>query len=104
MTMGKPQAINPFGAAAYEDGMKAALQFMLTGEKIKPAAKDAGLALRFVKDRISAPHDMSVWAAMHLKQACIEIAEIAGVDESRVIPIDQEWNLEDMVLFKDRLS
>lgn len=57
------QSVNPFGAAAYDDGMRSTLTYMLTGEKVVPTEKDAGLALRYVRDRISVPRDMPIWSA-----------------------------------------
>lgn len=81
------QSVNPFGGAAYDDGMRSALTYMLTGEQVTPTAKDAGLALRYVRDRISVPRDMSIWSAKRLRQACADVADMAGVDERRVVGI-----------------
>jgi len=57
------QSVNPFGAAAYDDGMRAVLTYLLTGEHVVPTEQDAGLALRYVRDRISVPRDMPIWSA-----------------------------------------
>ena len=61
------QAVNPFGADATDDGLRSALTYMLTGYKTKPKVKNAHLALRYVRDRISVPRDMSIWSAKRLR-------------------------------------
>ena len=47
--------------------MRAALTYLLTGQKGAYLDRDSHLALRYVRDRISVPRDMSIWAARRLR-------------------------------------
>ena len=63
----KMRKVNPFGEEAFDEGMRCALTYLLTGEKIKPKTPNADLALRYVRDRISVPRDMPIWSAKRLR-------------------------------------
>jgi glutathione S-transferase len=72
------QNVNPFGADATDDGLRSALTYLLTGQKVKPKTQNAHLALRYVRDRISVPRDMSIWSAKRLRQACEDTASLVA--------------------------
>jgi glutathione S-transferase len=58
---------NPFGAEAFDDGVRCALTLLLTGKQVTPVTKNADQAIRYIRDRISVPRDMSIWAAKNLR-------------------------------------
>lgn len=68
--------INPHGKEAFDSGMRAALTYMLTGRVCRNLDTNSHLALRHVKDKISVPLDMSIWAAKRLRQACEDTASL----------------------------
>jgi glutathione S-transferase len=59
--------VNPYGQAAFDSGMRAALTYMLTDKKCTDINKNSHLALRYVRDRISVPRDMNIWSAKRLR-------------------------------------
>jgi len=71
-------AANPCAPPEVLDkALRCALTRMLTGEApATPAGSDA--ALRYVRDRINCPRDMSVWAARRLREALEAAAADAG--------------------------
>lgn len=68
--------VNPYGAKAFDSGMRAALTYMLTGKVCSNIDQNSHLALRYVRDRISVPRDMNVWSAKRLRQACEDTASL----------------------------
>ena len=78
--------MNPYGNEAFDSGMRAALTYLLTGKACPNLKINSHSALRYVKDKVSVPGDMSIWAAKRFRQACEDTAsQIApqknGVEE-----------------------
>ena len=71
---------SPFGEEAFDDGVRCALTLLLTGQQIAPATKDADHAIRYIRDRISVPRDMSIWAAKNLRQSLEDTAQLISTD------------------------
>lgn len=67
--------LNPF--PQFEPALRAALTTMITKETCHPPAA-SDLALRYLRDRISVPRDMSIYAAKHLRSALETTAALAG--------------------------
>ena len=66
--------------------MRCALTHLLTGERpVPPAGSDA--ALRYVRDRVNVPRDMSLWAARRLRAALEATAALAGPQQGPPIPV-----------------
>jgi len=59
--------LNPYGVGSFDLGMRAALTYMLTGQVCTDLDRDSHLALRYVRDKVSVPGDMSIWAAKRLR-------------------------------------
>jgi glutathione S-transferase len=57
----------------------------MTGE-VCPPPKDADIALRYLRDRISVPRDMSIYAAKRLRSALESTAALAGDRQGEPIP------------------
>lgn len=79
---------NPCGAAALVDeALRCALTRLTKGDAITPPpGSDA--ALRYVRDRVNVPRDMSLWAARRLREALEETAAMAG--DAAGPPIQQD--------------
>jgi len=81
-------ASNPCAApAVIDEALRCALTRLLTGEAaVPPPGSDA--ALRYVRDRVNCPRDMSVWAGRRLRQALEETAALAGPGQGPPIALE----------------
>jgi len=77
---------NPMEAELVEPALQCALTFLLTGEKVEPPA-GSDVALRYIRDRVNVPRDMTIWAARRLREALEVTAAISGDGEGPVIPV-----------------
>ena len=59
---------------------------MMTGKDCPPPA-GSDVALRYLRDRINVPRDMSIYAAKHLRESLEKTAALAGDGQPQPIPI-----------------
>lgn len=77
--------VNPAEDELFDEALRCALTHMMTGETCKPpAGSDA--ALRYLRDRINVPRDMSIYAAKRLRQSLEATAALAGNKQGIPIP------------------
>ena len=77
--------VNPADNKLFDEALRCALTSMMTGEVCKPpAGSDA--ALRYLRDRINVPRDMSIYAAKRLRQSLEETAALVGDSQGTPIP------------------
>lgn len=69
--------VNPAPVEVIDPALRAALTYLLTGT-VCPPPPAADLALRYLRDRINVPRDMSIYAAKHLRTALEFTASLAG--------------------------
>ena len=69
--------VNPADDSVFDEALRCALTHMMTGETCPPP-KESDAALRYLRDRISVPRDMSIYAAKRLRQALEETAALVG--------------------------
>ncbi len=77
--------INPADDQVFDVALRCALTWMMTGEVCQPPA-GADVALRYLRDRICVPRDMSIYAAKRLREALEKTAALAGDGQSTPIP------------------
>ncbi|MEL6779836.1 MAG: glutathione S-transferase family protein [Cyanobacteria bacterium J06597_16] len=78
--------VNPAEASLLDDALRCALTQLMTGESCQPpAGSDVGL--RYLRDRINVPRDMSIYAAKHLRTALETTAALAGNRQGPAIPV-----------------
>lgn len=78
--------INPANDAFFDLALRCALTQMMTGEICEPP-KDSDKALRYLRDRINVPRDMSIYAAKYLRTALENTAKLAGDRQGDPIPV-----------------
>jgi glutathione S-transferase len=78
--------VNPAEDRLFDEALRCALTNMITGE-ICPPPPSSDLALRYLRDRISVPRDMSIYAAKRLRTALESTAALAGDRQSPPLPI-----------------
>ncbi|MDJ0648805.1 MAG: glutathione S-transferase family protein [Xenococcaceae cyanobacterium MO_188.B19] len=77
--------VNPADDKLFDEALRCALTHMMTGETCKPpAGSDA--ALRYLRDRINVPRDMSIYAAKRLRQSLEDTAALVGTKQGIPIP------------------
>ena len=79
--------VNPAEDGLIDQALRCALTAMMTGETCTPPP-GADRALRYLRDRISVPRDMSIYAAKRLRQALESTAALVGEDQGSPIPIN----------------
>lgn len=83
--------VNPADDSLFDQALRCALTRMMTGEVCQPpAASDA--ALRYLRDRINVPRDMSIYAAKHLRTALENTASLVGTQQGPIISIRNRYD------------
>jgi glutathione S-transferase len=78
--------VNPSDDRLIDEALRCALTFMMTDEAcIPPSGSD--LALRYLRDRISVPRDMSIYAAKRFRMALEQTAALAGDRTPPALPV-----------------
>jgi glutathione S-transferase len=77
--------INPADDRTMDEALRCALTLMMTGEACTPPA-GSDVALRYLRDRISVPRDMSIYAAKRLRTALEATAALVGNGQGDPIP------------------
>ena len=78
--------VNPAEDAVIDKAIRCALTQMMKGDKCEPP-KDSDIGLRYLRDRINVPRDMSIYAAKYLRTALEETAALVGDRSGPAIPI-----------------
>ncbi|NJP08580.1 MAG: glutathione S-transferase [Leptolyngbyaceae cyanobacterium RU_5_1] len=78
--------VNPADDELLDQALRCALTLMITGEVcVPPTGSDSGL--RYLRDRISVPRDMSIYAAKQLREALEATAALSGKRQGPPIPV-----------------
>lgn len=77
--------VNPANDEIIDVALRCALSRMMTGEACTPPP-GSDSALRYLRDRVNVPRDMSIYAAKRLREALEATAALAGEGQSVPIP------------------
>lgn len=78
--------VNPADDRLFDQALRCALTCLMTGEScVPPSGSDLGL--RYLRDRINVPRDMSIYAAKRLREALEQTAASVGDRQSPPLPI-----------------
>ncbi|MFM1841613.1 MAG: hypothetical protein RLZZ490_344, partial [Cyanobacteriota bacterium] len=78
--------VNPCDGDRLDPALRCALTLLMTGEKCHPPQGSDG-GLRYLRDRLNVPRDMSIYAAKRLRQALEITAALVGDNQGEPIPI-----------------
>ena len=76
---------NPAENSMFDEALRCALTYLMTQERYEPPA-GSDLGLRYLRDRINVPRDMSIYAARHLRHALETTAALVGDSQGPTIP------------------
>jgi glutathione S-transferase len=83
--------VNPADEQLFDEALRCALTNMMTGEApIPPSGSD--VALRYLRDRISVPRDMSIYAAKRLRTALEQTAALVGDAQPEPLPVKHRYD------------
>ncbi|TVQ17725.1 MAG: glutathione S-transferase family protein [Leptolyngbya sp. DLM2.Bin15] len=77
--------VNPADDTAFDTALRCALTYLMIGDLCAPPP-GSDFSLRYLRDRISVPRDMSIYAAKRLREALETTAAIAGERQGPAIP------------------
>jgi glutathione S-transferase len=78
--------VNPAEDGVFDAALRCALTHLITGELCQPP-QGSDAALRYLRDRINVPRDMSIYAAKHLRTSLEAIAALDGNRQGPDIPL-----------------
>ena len=78
--------VNPAEDSLIDEALRSALTALITGKPCLPPP-GSDLALRYLRDRISVPRDMSIYAAKRLRESLEATAALAGDRQGPPIPL-----------------
>lgn len=79
--------VNPAPDRLFDEALRCALTALMTGEVCIPPKGSDG-ALRYLRDRINVPRDMSIYAAKRLREALEKTAALVGDRQGPPIPLN----------------
>lgn len=77
--------VNPADEQVIDEALRCTLTYMMTEQICHPPA-ESDLALRYLRDRINVPRDMSIYAAKRLREALETTAALVGDRQSPPLP------------------
>jgi glutathione S-transferase len=77
--------VNPVESSVVEQALQCALTHLMTGQACPPPPQ-SDLALRYLRDRINVPRDMSIYAAKRLRESLEITAALAGDRQGPPLP------------------
>ena len=78
--------VNPAKDKVFDEALRCALTTMMTEETCQPP-NGSDVALRYLRDRINVPRDMSIYAGKRLRDALETTASLVGDRQGIPIPI-----------------
>ena len=82
---------NPAEEKLFDEALRCALTNMMTGETCTPPV-GSDVALRYLRDRINVPRDMSIYAAKSLRTALEQTAALVGEAQPEPLPVRHRYD------------
>ena len=83
--------VNPTDDQVFEEALRCALTNLMTGETCEPP-KGSNSGLRYLRDRVNVPRDMSIYAGKRLRMALEETAALVGDAQGPEIPVRNRYD------------
>ncbi len=93
--------VNPANDEVFDQALRCALTNLITGETcVPPRGSDSGL--RYLRDRINVPRDMSIYAGKRLRAALEATAALVGDAQGPAIPVRNRYDQNPVEFAPDR--
>jgi glutathione S-transferase len=79
--------VNPADDRLFDEALRCALTHLITYETCTPPP-GSDLGLRYLRDRVNVPRDMSIYAAKRLRESLEETAALAGDRQGPPLPLN----------------
>ncbi|MBT9312766.1 glutathione S-transferase family protein [Leptothoe kymatousa] len=83
--------VNPVDSQIFDQALRCALTTLMQGEPCKPPQGSDG-GLRYLRDRINVPRDMSIYAGKRLRTALEATASLVGDAQGPEIPVRNRYD------------
>lgn len=83
--------VNPANDQLFDAALRCALTAMMTDKACTPPP-GSDIALRYLRDRINVPRDMSIYAAKRLRKALEETAALEGKAQPEPLPVRHRYD------------
>ena len=83
--------VNPYGKEYFDESLRSALTHMITGQ-VRIPEKLSGKSIRYLKNRISVPRDMSIISARLLRQSLNRIESLSDINEIDKLPLRHRYD------------
>lgn len=78
--------VNPVRDQVFDEALRCALTHLITGQSCLPP-QGSEVGLRYLRDRINVPRDMSIYAAKRLRASLEQTASLVGDRQGPAIPV-----------------
>jgi glutathione S-transferase len=79
--------VNPADDRLFDEALRCALTYLITRKPCTPPP-GSDLGLRYLRDRVNVPRDMSIYAAKRLRESLEETAALAGNRQGPPLPLN----------------
>ena len=83
--------VNPTDDEIFDEALRCALTNLMTGKLCEPP-KSSDSGLRYLRDRVNVPRDMSIYAGKHLRTAIESTAALVGNAQGPTIPVRNRYD------------
>jgi glutathione S-transferase len=92
--------VNPAEDRLFDEALRCALTYMMTSEECMPPP-GSDLALRYLRDRVNVPRDMSIYAAKRLRESLEETAALVGDRQGPPLPLNHRRDQDPVNFARD---
>lgn len=78
--------VNPTSDQGFDEALRCALTHLMTGASCPPP-QGSEVGLRYLRDRVNVPRDMSIYAAKRLRESLEHTASLVGDRQGPAIPV-----------------
>lgn len=79
-----------------DEALRCAMTYMMTGDAVQPPA-GSDEVLRYIRDRVNVPRDMTLYPARHVRAALEQIASMDGTGQAVAISLRDRYDQDPQI-------